>query len=104
MLDVTPGEIGAASSHVAYRVVQESLTNAQKHAGGSTIRVTVYGSDQAGVRVDVLNQLMGQPAFAHGSGTGLAGLAEQTRGVGGTFAAGAQPGEFVVSCWLPWYS
>ncbi|MDZ7912583.1 MAG: histidine kinase [Rhodococcus sp. (in: high G+C Gram-positive bacteria)] len=88
MLDVTPGEIGAASSHVAYRVVRESLTNAQKHAGGATVRVAVHGSDQAGVRVDVRNQLMGHPAFAHGSGTGLTGLAEQVRGVGGTFAAG----------------
>ncbi|MCZ4278158.1 MAG: signal transduction histidine kinase [Rhodococcus sp. (in: high G+C Gram-positive bacteria)] len=104
MLDVTPGEVGAASSHVAYRVVQESLTNAQKHAGGSTIRVAVYGSDQAGVRVDVRNQLLRQPAFEHGSGVGLAGLAEQVHGVGGTFGAGAQADEFVVSCWLPWYS
>lgn len=103
-LDLTPGDVGAASSHVAYRVVQESLTNAQKHAGGSTIRVAVYGSDQAGVRVEVRNQLLRQPAFEHGSRTGLAGLAEQVRGVGGTFGAGAQADEFVVSCWLPWYS
>nr|WP_296775426.1 histidine kinase [Rhodococcus sp. (in: high G+C Gram-positive bacteria)] len=103
-MHLSPGDVGASSSQVAYRVVQESLTNAQKHAQGAPVQVTVQGTDHGGIRVSVRNHTTGAPAFAHGSGSGLIGLAEQVRQVGGTFDARPMPGEFVVESWLPWHT
>lgn len=103
-LDLAPGDLGASTSQVAYRVAQESLTNAQKHAQGAPIHVDVQGNSDVGLRVVVRNHLTGAPAFAHGSGTGLTGLSEQVRQIGGTFDAQVVPGEFVVQAWLPWHT
>ncbi|WP_167678421.1 histidine kinase [Rhodococcus sp. B10] len=103
-LDLAPGDLGASTSQVAYRVAQESLTNAQKHAQGAPIHVGVQGNSDVGLRVVVRNHLTGAPAFAHGSGTGLTGLSEQVRQIGGTFEAQVVPGEFVVQAWLPWHT
>ncbi|NMN97819.1 histidine kinase [Nocardiaceae bacterium YC2-7] len=101
--DVANGQPGSNASRVAYRVVQEALTNAQKHANGSPVSVAVYASAETGVRVDVRNSVnIGVSTANYGSRTGLIGLAEQVHGVGGTFDAREWPGQFVVSCWLPW--
>ncbi|WP_245819662.1 sensor histidine kinase [Rhodococcoides yunnanense] len=104
LLDVSPGGVGASSSQVAYRIVQEALTNAQKHAQGAPIHIALHGNGDVGLRVTVRNHLTGDPAFAHGAGTGLTGLGEQVRQIGGTFDARAAPGEFLVQSWLPWHS
>ena len=103
--DVAGGQPGSNASRVAYRVVQEALTNAQKHASNSPVSVAVYASADTGVRVDVRNSVsIGTTSAGTGSRTGLVGLAEQVHGVGGTFDAREWPGQFVVSCWLPWRS
>ncbi|MGU3435074.1 sensor histidine kinase [Actinomycetes bacterium M1A6_2h] len=102
--DLSPGEVGPLSSHVAYRVVQECLTNAQKHAPRAPIQVTIRGADVDGVTVEVRNHAAAQTTSVPGSGTGLHGLTEQVRGAGGTISAAHSAGEFVVAAWLPWYS
>lgn len=103
--DVVDGQPGSNASRVAYRVVQEALTNAQKHASGSPVSVAVYASAETGVRVDVRNSVsIGRESANYGSQTGLIGLSEQVHDVGGTFDAREWPGQFVVSCWLPWRS
>jgi signal transduction histidine kinase len=103
--DLRPGDVGTVSGHVTYRVVQESLTNAQKYASDQTIRISISGAAEIGIRIDIRNTLSSQPpSVPPGSGAGLRGLSEQTRDVGGTFNAGVLGTEFVVDCWLPWYA
>ncbi|TXG92398.1 two-component sensor histidine kinase [Rhodococcus rhodnii] len=103
--DLQPGDVGTASGHVAYRVVQEALTNAQKYAADQTVQVGVTGSEHDGIRIDVRNALSSAPPMvASGSQTGLTGLAEQAGQLGGTVHAGVTADGFVVSCWLPWFA
>ncbi|VXB29388.1 sensor histidine kinase [Aeromicrobium sp. 9AM] len=88
-----------------YRVVQESLTNARKHAPNTLVTVSVTGSPYAGLLIVVTNLLeVGtNGAAAPESGLGLIGLAERTALVGGRLEHRITPGrEFVVKAWLPW--
>ncbi|WP_207401096.1 sensor histidine kinase [Actinomadura roseirufa] len=101
-----PREPSPAVARTAYRVVQESLTNARKHAPGAAVRVEVrYRAD--GVRLAVVNSApAAEPDAAlagSGSGLGLAGLRERVETLGGTFAAGPLPDGFRVEATLPAY-
>jgi signal transduction histidine kinase len=90
----------------AYRIVQEGLTNARKHAHGAAVDVTVDGAAGTGLTVEVRNRLpMGQPARLPipGAGTGLIGLSERTSLAGGRLEHGRTPGgDFELRAWLPW--
>jgi signal transduction histidine kinase len=77
---------------VAYRVVQEALTNALKHAHGSRTWVRVRHDDReitVEVRTDGSGRRSGSPG---GSGRGLAGLRERVDVLGGDFSAGGRTG------------
>lgn len=101
--DLAPGDVGMLAGHVCYRVVQESLTNAQKHAADQVVAISVTGSPESGIRIGVRNLLSTSAAGPGvGSRTGLRGLAEQARDIGGKLEAGRLDAEFVVDCWLPW--
>ncbi|MFI2102708.1 sensor histidine kinase [Isoptericola sp. NPDC019693] len=95
----------AAVATAVFRVVQESLTNARRHAPGAAVRVTV-STAPGEVRVRVSDD--GAPPGAVppegvGTGTGLVGLRERATLLGGTLAAGpAAPRGFAVEAWLPW--
>ncbi len=83
----------------AYRVVQESLTNARKHGGADRAEVRVrYAADA--VELEVSNPLS---AWAQGDsgGRGLAGMQERVRLYGGELVAGPAGGEFRVRARLP---
>jgi signal transduction histidine kinase len=89
----------------AYRIVQESLTNARRHAPGTAVTVEVrYGDDTLHVRVrdDGPGPASGAagPAGSRG-GHGLVGMAERAALVGGRFRAGPGGGGFVVEADLP---
>jgi signal transduction histidine kinase len=93
-------------SRTAYRVVQESLTNALKHAPGAAIAVSIEGSE-AGLDVSVSND--GAPAGAPstlgavGGGHGIGGLRERVAGAGGVLDVGPEPaGGWRVRARLPW--
>ncbi|MFI6849724.1 sensor histidine kinase [Kitasatospora sp. NPDC050467] len=93
-----------AAEHAAYRVVQEALTNAAKHAPQAPVTVRVaYAPD--GARVQVVNgpSPVGPEGVPASGGRGLIGLAERVRLAGGTFAHGprADGGGFEVSAHLP---
>ncbi|WP_063737227.1 sensor histidine kinase [Streptomyces sp. RTd22] len=78
---------------VAYRVVQEALTNAAKHAPGATVTVRVaYGEEETVVRVENgENTVTGATGSrARSGGRGLRGLDERVRRAGGSFAYGPQ--------------
>jgi len=72
-----------------YRVVQESLTNARRHAAAATtVRITV---DRVHDRLNACVRDDGQPATSSvvaGTGFGLAGLAERVASLGGTLRVG----------------
>jgi signal transduction histidine kinase len=90
-----------------YRIVQEALTNAHKHAPGARVRVRVR-YDPAEVRLEVGNTPPTRPVDAGligtGSGMGLASLRRRVELVGGTLHAGPTPdGGFCVEATLPAY-
>ena len=90
-----------------YRIVQEALTNAHKHAPGARVRVRVR-YDQAEVGLEVGNTTPTRPVDAGlvgtGSGVGLASLRRRVELVGGMLHAGPAPdGGFCVEATLPAY-
>jgi signal transduction histidine kinase len=92
----------------AYRIVQEGLTNARKHAHGAAVAVTLDGAAGDGLTVEVRNRLPladHEPAQIPGTGTGLIGLAERASLAGGRLEHGRTPdGDFRLRAWLPWPS
>lgn len=94
---------GATGRH-AYRIVQEALTNAAKHAPGATATVTISGAPGTGLRLKVENTAATTTVEATaGSGLGLVGMAERVNVLGGTFSHGATPQDgYRVEVELPW--
>ena len=87
----------------AYRVVQEGLTNARKHAPGQPVTVRVDGAPGAGLRITISNPLGGTGVSGvPGSGLGLIGVQERVGMAGGRVEFGAVGGGFRVWVWLPW--
>ena len=88
----------------AYRIVQESLSNASQHAPGAAVTVSV-GHDPGAVLLRVANGpggTAGPPGNEHGPGHGLTGMRERVALLGGSLSAGPAPGGgFVVSAVLP---
>ena len=82
------GSMPPATARVVSRVVQEGLTNARKHAYGAATTVIVGRDDPASVTVTIRNDLGENALDLPGSGTGLVGLAERVRLVGGTLTSG----------------
>ena len=121
--------VDAHIAQAAYRIVQELLTNARKHAATIPVRLTMSGSPAEGALViatanHLPTQGSGRPAGpnldgSHGgsgpagaregerddarAGTGLSGIRERVERYGGDMAAGVDPyGVFRVSVRLPW--
>ncbi len=81
------------AAHAAFRVVQESLTNALRHAPGAEVRVLIRSEmDGRAVTVRVENDAATRSApNLAGTGRGLIGLRERVLALGGTFTAGPAP-------------
>lgn len=91
------------TGRTVYRLVQESLTNARKHAPSCPVEVTIEGEPGEGVEVVVSNPLpLGPAEPSSGAGMGLLGLGERVDLLGGTLAHGSVGGRFVVRASLPW--
>jgi signal transduction histidine kinase len=92
-----PPEIG----RTIYRIVQEGITNARKHAPGARLRIVLANDAADSVRLTLTNPI----GFAHGdtpgSGLGLIGIAERVEVAGGRFTRNVADGEFTMSAWLP---
>ncbi|AOT61952.1 Sensor histidine kinase LiaS [Streptomyces rubrolavendulae] len=101
-----PAAVPAATGRTVYRIVQEGLTNARKHAPGARVDVLVRGRPGDGLTVDVRNTAPPGPVpHVPGSGQGLIGLSERATLAGGRLrhGPGAGPGGgFAVHAWLPW--
>ncbi|WP_019887901.1 sensor histidine kinase [Streptomyces purpureus] len=87
-----PRPLAAAADHAAYRIAQEALTNAYKHAPGARISVELRYEPDSFV-VEVVNAApSGSPGDVVSGGQGLTGLHERARLVGGMVHAGPAPG------------
>ena len=99
-LDQVPPSTGLC----AYRIIQEALSNAGRHAAGAPVAVSVH-HDADTVTLQVTNGpgiAAGQRVNGHGPGHGLAGMRERVELLGGSLSAGPAPGGgFTVSAVLP---
>jgi len=102
-----PAALGRVPSGIgvcAYRIVQESLSNAGQHAPGAPVTVSV-DRDSGAVLLRVANGPggpSGPSANEHRLGHGLTGMRERVALLGGSLSAGPAPdGGFVVSAVLP---
>ncbi|MFG2813875.1 sensor histidine kinase [Streptomyces sp. NPDC048410] len=95
------GEVPAPVGLAAYRIVQESLTNALKHAAKGPVEVRLHRRDGVlDVRV-ISPYRSGDTPRAPGSGAGLAGMRERAALLGGEFAAGPEGARWAVRTVLP---
>jgi signal transduction histidine kinase len=90
-----PSTVGLA----AYRIVQEALANAARHAPDGPVSVVARGSPD-GLELSVRNPLPGDYRAGPG-GHGLNGMRERATLLDGTLSAGPEDGEFVVRAVLP---
>jgi len=92
-------ELPSAVDLAAFRIVQESLTNAQKHSLGDSARLIItYRPD--GLGIDVSNPA-GESRASDGGGHGLIGMRERATAVGGTLTTAYRDGRFVLTADLP---
>ncbi|MGA5302624.1 sensor histidine kinase [Nucisporomicrobium flavum] len=91
------------AGRTAYRVVQEALTNARKHAPGQPVTVHLAGAPGTSLRITITNPLPGTGVSAvPGSGLGLVGIEERVWLAGGRVEHGAGADGFSLRAWLPW--
>lgn len=97
-----PHDLSPAAELTLYRVAQEGLTNAAKHAGqGAKVSLRLRNRPGA-VEFEVSDDGRGLSAASTGSGTGLQGMRERVQAVGGTVEAGPKPrGGYRVRVELP---
>ncbi|MFW0786735.1 histidine kinase [Gordonia sp. CPCC 206044] len=100
---VTPTAVGDAQALVIYRIVQESLANATRHAPGARIDIRIAPDDDAGVDVEIRNSApTAAPVRLPGTGTGIRGMVERAIAVGGALSATpTADGGFVVRARIP---
>lgn len=100
--DLVRDEPPEAVGRTVYRIVQEGLTNARKHAPGALVTVRISGSAEDGVDVLLRNALGFGTSSTPGAGLGLVGLTERAELRGGRLEAGPDGSTFVLHGWIPW--
>ncbi|HET9499212.1 MAG TPA: histidine kinase [Marmoricola sp.] len=102
--DLIDTEPPAHIARTVYRIVQEALTNARKHGGGTTAHVRLEGGPGHGFDIVVRNprRLGGQDQTAPVSGLGLVGLRERAELNGGWLSIEETHDSFTLTGWLPW--
>jgi signal transduction histidine kinase len=96
-----PAPLDQGTEVAAYRIVQEALTNARRHAPGAAVDVELrFDADDLWLRIR--DNGPGPPAAGPPGGNGLLGMRERAAAVGGTLRTGGSPsGGFVVEARLP---
>lgn len=101
------GSLPAALGRTAYRVVQEGLTNARKHAPGADVEVTVTTDGQTAFMAEIISRHPAKepapaPGSPDGAGAGLIGLSERLAVAGGELEHGiSTAGDFVLRATVP---
>ncbi|MEU4557904.1 histidine kinase [Actinoplanes sp. NPDC023936] len=106
-LNGTP--VAPSLGRTVYRLVQEGLTNAGKHASGSPVRLLLERTGEGELHVLVANPVTAATSRVPGSHAGLLGLTERVELIGGRLRHGirADPvlgNVFDLEAWLPWPS
>lgn len=91
-----------ALGRTVYRIIQEGITNATKHAPGAVLHVHIAGSPSDGVSVELRNPIGFGPSRTPGAGLGLIGLRERAELRGGRLRNRVDGAQFVLEGWLPW--
>ena len=103
-IDLGDAAPDAAVGRTAYRIAQEGLTNARKHAPGAAVTLSVRAPD-GDLQVEIRSLApVAVPAASQlpGAGTGLIGLTERVTLAGGELESGVDPaGAFVLRASLP---
>ncbi|MFB7506576.1 sensor histidine kinase [Streptomyces broussonetiae] len=99
-----PAAVPASVGRTAYRIAQEALTNARKHAPGAEVALRLAGAPGDGLTITVTNPPpKAEAPPVPGSGQGLIGLRERATLAGGRLEHGATAdGGFEIRAWLPW--
>ncbi len=100
-VDVTT-PVPPATGRAIYRIVQEGITNARKHAPGSVVAIRSTGDPRTGITVRLANPLAHRAAVTPGAGLGLVGLRERAELRGGRLDQRTDGESFVLEAWLPW--
>ncbi|OCG73557.1 sensor histidine kinase [Microbacterium sediminis] len=85
-----------------YRIAQEALTNATKHAPGAAVSFVLDAAPDRGLRIRVENPIVAAPVPVPSGGFGLVGLRERVQSAGGEVWIGPHEGRFIVDVTLPW--
>lgn len=94
-------ELSPATDVVAYRVIQESLTNVRKHAGAVPVRLILHYQPKS-LTIVIENDAPAGPELSAGAGHGLTGMRERLAAIGGELDAQPRPlGGFRVTARLP---
>ena len=96
--DPVPDRIG----RTAYRIIQEGLTNARKHAPTEIVVVSLAGAPENGLTVTISNRQPEHRSSAGGTGLGLVGMRERVELAGGRLVVRETAGRFALEAWLPW--
>ncbi|WP_414937710.1 sensor histidine kinase [Amycolatopsis sp. cmx-11-51] len=96
-----PSSVPPVVSREAYRILQECLTNALRHAGKVPVSVLVDAGSEL-LRLRVTNPLGAAAPSRDGGGRGLRGMAERVDVLGGTITAGRADGCWRVEVAVPW--
>lgn len=98
-----PEDADPALARAVYRIVQELLTNARRHAAGEPVRLEITGGPGSGMRIDAHNPYL-QHVAPSPDGQGLRGIAERVELLGGRLAYGLDDDgrTFRVTVELPW--
>ncbi|QQQ78341.1 sensor histidine kinase [Saccharothrix sp. 6-C] len=97
----TPAELDPGVELAAYRIVQEALTNARRHAPGAAVDVELHYTEEA-LRLRIRDNGPGPRAASPPGGHGLTGMRERAAAVGGRLRTGTTAvGGFLVEASLP---
>lgn len=89
-ISVGASGLGHGLDYVAFRIIQESLSNAIRHAKPSAVCIAVAVNDGV-ADIEITDDGVGFPSPSEGAGFGLSGMEERVRSIGGSFKAGNRP-------------
>lgn len=96
------GEVPAVTSRALYRITQECLTNARKHAPVQPVRIRVHGNRHEGITFTATNPHAPAHTAKLDGGFGLIGLQERVQLLEGRLHVASTAETFTVTTWLPW--
>lgn len=94
----TPQPLPVAVDHAAYRIVQESFTNAARHGGTGAVTLRLVAAEQLEIEMVSGGEVGGQ---TRGGGLGLLTMRERAEGLGGSFESGEADGKWRVWARIP---